>query len=84
MLSQNSVGGVRPIAIGNSLRRLAEKIGMLSINGIEKELFWPHQVGVGVPLGGEIACHAIREFVSNPLNKGKFILKTDFQMLTTV
>jgi hypothetical protein len=71
-------GGLRPIAIGNTLRRLAGKIGMSSINGLEKELFWPHQVGVGVPLGGEIACHAIREFVSKPENKDKFILKTDF------
>ena len=53
------MGGVRPIAIGNTLRRLDGKIGMFNINGIEKELFWPHQVGVGVPLGGEIACHSI-------------------------
>ena len=71
-------GGIRPIAIGNSLRRLGAKIGMLSIKGLEKNLFWPHQVGVGVPLGGEIAAHAIREFVINPENKDKIILKMDF------
>ena len=51
---------------------------MQSINGIEKELFWPHQVGVGVPLGGEIAVHAIREFITQHENNDKFISKTDF------
>ena len=58
-------GGIRPIAVGNTLRRLASKIAMSSahVTELQKELFWPHQLGVGVKLGGEIACHAIREFI---------------------
>ena len=71
-------GGIRPIAIGNTLRRLASKIAMSSVTELQKELFWPHQLGVGVKLGGEIACHAIREFVTKPIMEDQLILKTDF------
>ena len=71
-------GGIRPIAIGNTLRRLASKIAMSSITELQKDLFWPHQLGVGVKLGGEIACHAIREFVTKPIMEDQLILKTDF------
>ena len=71
-------GGIRPIAIGNTLRRLASKIAMSSVTELQKELFWPHQLGVGVKLGGEIACHAIREFISKPIKEDQVILKTDF------
>ena len=71
-------GGIRPIAIGNTLRRLASKIAMSTVTELQKELFWPHQLGVGVKLGGEIACHAIREFVTKPIMEDQLILKTDF------
>ena len=71
-------GGIRPIAIGNTLRRLVSKIAMSSVTELQRELFWPHQLGVGVKLGGEIACHAIREFISKPIKEDQLIMKTDF------
>ena len=45
--------------------KLFHDIAMSSahVTELQKELFWPHQLGVGVKLGGEIACHAIREFI---------------------
>ena len=51
---------------------------MSSVTELQKELFWPHQLGVGVKLGGEIACHAIREFIINPIKEDQLIIKTDF------
>ena len=51
---------------------------MSSVTELQKELFWPHQLGVGVKLWGEIACHAIREFISKPIKEDQVILRTDF------
>ena len=52
-------GGIRPIAIGSTLRRLASKCA--NTFGINKltSLFYPHQLGVGTPGGYEaVPCGA--------------------------
>ena len=42
-------GGIRPIAVGSTLRRLAAKIVMFANSDFCRAEFQPHQVGVGTP-----------------------------------
>ena len=56
-------GGIRPIAVAFSLRRLARKIVMKKLYGKCKEFFYPQQLGVGTPKGMESALHAVRAYV---------------------
>jgi hypothetical protein len=55
-------GGIRPIAIGLTLRRLAAKcansVGVARLNCY----FTPRQLGVGIPGGCEAAIHSTRRF----------------------
>ena len=70
-------GGVRPIAIGYTLRRLAAKCAnFFAVNKV-LSLLLPLQVGVGVPGGAEAAVHAFRRFVSN-MPDGHVAVKIDF------
>ena len=71
--------GVRPIAIGFTLRRLAGKVAMGKLNETCAALFRPHQLGVGTPRGAEIAVHALRRYVDENVNESKVILKIDFK-----
>jgi len=69
---------VRPIAVGMTLRRLAAKVLMYKLNSRCEDLFWPHQVGVGTPLGAEMAIHSVRKFLTSSSTKDYVLLKTDF------
>ena len=71
-------GGVRPIAIGLTLRRLAAKVVMRKLRGTCAALFQPHQLGVGLPRGGEIAAHALRHYVSCDHEEDKLIMKIEY------
>jgi hypothetical protein len=62
---QKKFGGIRPIAIGYSLRRLAAKCVNKYALGILKDSFSPSQLGVGVSGGCEAAIHATRRFLEN-------------------
>ena len=53
-------GGVRPIAVGKTLRRLVSKVLCQSVRADYAQYFWPLQVGVGISMGGEVAIHTIR------------------------
>ena len=53
-------GGVRPIAIGFSLRRLASKCANSFGTNNLKSYFHPHQLGVGISGGCEAAIHSAR------------------------
>jgi len=54
-------GGLRPIAVGEVLRRLVSRIACSSIKADLPALFLPSgQVGVGVPGGLEAAVHSLR------------------------
>ena len=70
--------GVRPIAVGCTLRRLAAKTAGRRIMDAMGELLAPRQLGYGTKLGCEAAVHATRLFLSN-LQPGQAILKLDFQ-----
>ena len=57
--------GIRPVAVGNVFRRLADKIGCYAVSrAVSHELF-PIQLGVSVKGGVEAANHAVRTFMTN-------------------
>jgi hypothetical protein len=68
-------GGIRPIAIGNCLRRLTSKLACFQSRNIVNSYLSPHQLGVATKLGCEAAIHTTRTFVNNNQNRGKVILK---------
>jgi hypothetical protein len=72
-------GGIRPIAIGNCLRRLTSKLACFQSRDIVNSYLSPHQLGVATKLGCEAAIHTIRTFVNNDQNRGKVLLKLDFK-----
>ena len=71
-------GGLRPIAVGCTLRRLVAKCAGACMKEAMAALLAPHQLGFGVPLGAEAAVHASRIFLNN-LQPGHLILKLDFR-----
>ena len=72
-------GGLRPIAIGETVRRLVSKCCCEATSEDAKVFFGPLQVGVSTQGGAEAAVHAARrlakEFGNDP---GKIMLKVDF------
>ena len=65
-------GGIRPIAIGEVLRRLVAKC---LCNLHEKEAYaylWPRQIGVAAPLGAEVGIQTVRQWCDrNQASEGK-------------
>ncbi|KAI5635225.1 reverse transcriptase (RNA-dependent DNA polymerase) domain-containing protein [Phthorimaea operculella] len=70
-------GGIRPIAIGSTLRRLAAKVGCHHVREDMVNILLPHQLGFGTSQGCEAAIHATRAFVMAPENNDKVIIKLD-------
>ena len=61
MALQKPEGGVRPIAVGEVLRRLVAKC---FCNVYEREAsayLWPKQIGVAAPLGAEVGSQTTRQ-----------------------
>lgn len=59
-------GGIRPIAIGCTFRRLASKLCCRNFNERLTKIFKPRQLGFGVKGGCEAAVHSARTFLSRP------------------
>jgi hypothetical protein len=72
-------GGIRPIAIGNCLRRLTSKLACFQSRNIVNSYLSPHQLGVATKLGCEAAIYTTGIFVNNDQNRGKVLLKLDFK-----
>lgn len=73
-------GGVRPIAVGELLRRLTGKCLMQVVRSEAKAYFWPAQVGVAVPSGAEAAVHCVRSWVArHTAGTQKCLVKLDFR-----
>lgn len=60
---QKKCGGIRPIAIGNFLRRIVSKLACIKARKEMGEYFRPHQIGFGSKLGCEAAVHDTRSTV---------------------
>ena len=71
-------GGVRPIAVGCTLRRLAAKCASNSVKQAMVALLVPHQLGYSTPLGAEAAVHASRIYLRN-MQEHHLLLKLDFK-----
>jgi len=56
-------GGIRPIAVGYTLRRIAAKCANSYATSQLTDYFNPIQMGVGVPGGCEAAIHATRRYI---------------------
>lgn len=58
-------GGVRPIAVGSTLRRLVSKLCCRELHTKLTDKFQPRQLGFGVRGGCEAAVHAARTFLDS-------------------
>ncbi|CAE7483229.1 unnamed protein product [Symbiodinium natans] len=72
-------GGVRPIAVGEILRRLTSKCLMMMVRDDARQYFAPVQLGVGVPSGAEAAVHTVRAWLQrHHATAGHVMVKLDF------
>ena len=72
-------GGVRPIAVGLTLRRLTTKVGLKPVSHELGEYFEPSQVGYSSRAGSEAAAHAARHYITSD-TQNKVFLKLDIKM----
>ena len=70
-------GGVRPIAVGLTLRRLASKIANSKALDLCSSLLAPRQLGVGIKGGAEALAHAARRFLYS-MKADEVLVKLDF------
>jgi hypothetical protein len=70
-------GGLRPIAVGLTLRRLIAKSAAISLAPICTPFLAPLQLGVGAKGGGEALVHAARTFLQSK-SDGQAFVKLDF------
>ena len=71
-------GGVRPIAVGCTYRRLATKLALSSLRTELGEQLRPTQLGYGTSGGCEAAAHATRAF-SRSMNSESVMVKIDMK-----
>lgn len=73
-------GGYRPIAVGNTLRRLAAKCAGDSVASQRKEAYGDKQLGYNTRRGAEIAVHATQAYIkSSEITDQHVLLKIDFE-----
>ncbi len=79
--SKKKGGGLRPIAVGEVLRRLTSKCISRSVQAEAFRALTPLQVGVGVPAGCEAIVHAVNSLLEDPNIHpgGKWTLLLDFR-----
>jgi hypothetical protein len=70
-------GGIRPIAVGITLRRLASKCASTHGAARMASQFGPRQLGVGIPGGCEAAIHSARRYLQT-LAPDHVMVKLDF------
>ena len=71
-------GGIRPIVIGFTLRRLASKVANSYGLARLSNSFSPRQLGVGIAGGCEAAIHATRRYLMS-MEEEKVLVKIDFE-----
>ena len=71
-------GGIRPIAVGNTFRRLATKLALKPLSTELGQQLRPTQLGYGTRGGCEAAAHSTRQF-SQELSKDSAIIKIDMR-----
>lgn len=71
-------GGVHPIAVGCTLRRLVAKVVSGLVSGEMSSLLAPRQLGYDIPGGVEAAVHSARYFL-RIMDSNSAFLKLDFR-----
>ena len=71
-------GGIRPIAVGTTLRRLITKVGFKPVSQELGAFFRPNQLGYASKGGSEAAAHAARHYLTSDRNN-KVFLKLDIK-----
>ena len=69
-------GGVRPIAVGSTLRRLATKVGAKPLSSKIGDNLRPSQLGYSTPGGCEAAAHAARRYIGEASHR-RVLFKID-------
>ena len=77
MALEKKTGGIRPIAIGYTLRRIAAKCANAHATAVLSDYLQPLQLGVGTPGGCEAAVHATRRYMES-MPDGHCVVKLDF------
>ena len=73
-------GGIRPIAVGETFRRLVSKCLNSAIRREAATILSPLQLGVGVRGGCEIAIHSVRSIIDSlGADESTCLLKIDFK-----
>lgn len=72
-------GGIRPIAVGNTIRRITAKICCQYYRDSLGATLRPTQLGFGTKGGCEAAVHATRTYINNNAGTSKVLLKIDFR-----
>lgn len=72
-------GGIRPIAVGLSIRRLVSKLACSQVNDEIGKYLFPVQLGFGTKQGCEAAVHATRSYLNVNVGKFKILLMIDFK-----
>ena len=70
-------GGIRPIAVGLTLRRLVSKVACTKATEKCKVALAPRQLGVGVKGGAEAVAHAARRYLAE-MGPDQVLVKLDF------
>ena len=72
-------GGIRPVAVGNVLRRLAAKAGCYTVSRVVSNELSPIQLGAPVKGGAEAAVYAVQKFITNKIDSDdhKIIVRLD-------
>ena len=73
-------GGIRPIAIGEVLRRLVSKCFCNTYEKEAHDYLWPKQIGVAAPLGAEVGSQTVRQWCErNKASANKLLFIADFE-----
>eukprot|EP00666_Eupelagonemidae_sp_cell4sb_P018038 gene18038-biopygen23713 len=73
-------GGVRPLAVGECLRRLVAKCLCDVFRDDARAWLWPFQIGVAIPFGVEIGAHTASQWMERNRDEAeKVFLKIDFE-----
>ena len=65
---------VRPIAAGETIRRLVSKAACSAVKEKASKLLWPHQYGVATPAGAERLIHLCRHVMASQAGSSDFTL----------
>ena len=73
-------GGLRPIAVGETLRRVVGKCLLTGVKEDMRSRLEPLQVGVGTPRGAEAAVHAARQWTErHAADPHRILVKVDLE-----